>query len=289
MFMNAIARAEPQVPIATVSPDCNLNLQQRTADEVGLHVARSLVRYRSHGLQDLNKASLMNRVDTKFLVPVGRLPAMLDALQADFSALEIDGRRVFQYQSTYFDTLCCRFYNQHHNGQLNRHKVRLRTYVDSDLQFLEIKFKNNKGRTIKRRMQVQGSPECALDQARDFIIQAGVPEDLNLLPSLTNRYHRLALASEVRGERLTIDLNSHNQNHFKPDACAAFTGLAIIELKQARVDRSSPFFELVRANGLRSSGFSKYCMGMSATLHTFNLIRTNRFKRTLRRLDNLVE
>lgn len=256
-----------------------------TAPELADAVGQRLEVFHGHSLRDLDKASLMNRVDTKFLVPAKRLPDLLEQLSGDFTALEIDGKRAFRYQSTYFDTAEYKFYLQHHNGQLNRHKVRVRTYLDSDQQFLEIKFKNNKQRTIKRRIKVKGEPEQVVAESIEFLAGAGLPNNIVLAPSLTNRYQRLALASEARGERLTIDFNIENVCHAYNGARAQFAGLAILELKQARVNRTSPFFALARTYGLRPSGFSKYCMGMSATLHSTQVVKTNRFKRILRRLE----
>ena len=47
-------------------------------------------------------------------------------------------------------------YLAHQNGRVIREKIRVRTYVSSGLTFLEVKNKNNKGRTDKKRIRVQG-------------------------------------------------------------------------------------------------------------------------------------
>ena len=44
-------------------------------------------------------------------------------------------------------------YHRHHIGRSNRFKVRSRRYVESDLCFFEVKYRNNKGRTIKNRIR----------------------------------------------------------------------------------------------------------------------------------------
>ena len=49
-------------------------------------------------------------------------------------------------------------YHDHHNGKLNRYKVRRRRYIDTDTEFLEVKLKNNKKRTIKSRIKLSGQP-----------------------------------------------------------------------------------------------------------------------------------
>lgn len=252
-------------------------------------IEHCLKRFRGHGLDSLDKASLMNRVDTKFVLPVFRMPLLLDALCEDFSALEIEGRRVFRYQSQYYDTPDMRFYYMHHSGRLNRYKVRTRHYVDTDQYFLEVKFKNNKKRTIKRRVALPGplDPERHLLDHLPFLHELGLPNPEKLQPSLINKYQRVALASERRGERLTLDLNlQHRVLQGSKQSMSSLPSVVIAELKQAKVDRRSPFFRLVRELGIRSSAFSKYCMGVTlAHQNHAQPIKYNRFKRTLRHLD----
>ena len=43
----------------------------------------------------------------------------------------------------------------HQNKKLNRYKIRQREYLISDISFFEIKFKSNKGRTIKKRIKTK--------------------------------------------------------------------------------------------------------------------------------------
>lgn len=251
-------------------------------------VLSALQQFDSHSLQDLDKASLMNRVDTKFIVPVVKLPEIFSQIRDHYTVLEIDGKRCFRYQSVYFDTENLLFFNLHRRGRLNRHKVRLRRYVDSDSQFLEVKFKNNKKRTIKKRIQLDMADEINLTNYQDFLEQVGLPSNLTLHPRLTSNYQRIAFANEAKGERLTIDLNLENEylcetNYNKTQ----LDKLAIVELKQSQIDRSSPFFKIVRNLGIRPSGFSKYCMGMTLTQQHNEEIKTNRFKPILKRIDRV--
>ncbi len=246
--------------------------------------------FKPHGLKDLDKAELMDRVDTKFLVPLNKLPEIFEAIQPHFSVLEIDNKRCFKYQSTYFDTPDFMFYNMHHNGRLNRYKVRTRKYVDSNLEFLEVKFKNNKKRTIKKRVKLSNDGTIRISDHDAFLDKTGVPEEVILSPCLRNSYQRIAFASEERGERLTMDLGLENQS--MAIDCKAYSKLnnvAVIELKQARVDRESPFFSVVRSLGIRSSSFSKYCMGMMMTSEAIGRegLRKNKFKRILRKVKRV--
>jgi len=236
-----------------------------------------------HGLADLDKASLMNRVDTKFVIPTAHLPEMLRRLQDHFSILEISGKRCFHYQSTYYDTPDYLFYNMHHNRRLNRFKVRVRNYVDSDLSFLEVKFKNNKGRTVKNRIKLREGMSDRVQDHELFLQEQRVPDISSLVPALENQYYRIALASEARAERLTIDLNLTNQPLPAWREPVQQTAFAVLELKQARINRSSPFFAVAKDLRLRSSGFSKYCMGLALS-GDVESVKYNRFKPIIHRL-----
>lgn len=243
-----------------------------------------LNRMPSHGLNDLNNAKLMNRIDTKFIMPSALLPKLFDVLDDDYSALQIGSARCFRYESTYFDTEDFRFYRMHHNGKLNRHKVRVRRYVDSDCQFLEVKLKNNKKRTIKKRIPIENYDLDNLQEHLAFLRSAKVPMAGQLQPCLHNKYQRIALANEARGERLTIDIKLANKVADDGEVQVPLDNIAIIELKQGRLDRSSPFFSVARDFRLRPSGFSKYCMGMTLALKDRFDWKHNRFKPVLRRL-----
>ena len=92
-------------------------------------------------LKEMDSVKLMNRKDTKFIFNEKMLPALLKDLTKNYKILEISKKRESQYKTMYFDTEDFKFYTQHHNGKLNRHKVRYRQYIDVDLTFLEVKFK----------------------------------------------------------------------------------------------------------------------------------------------------
>lgn len=237
-----------------------------------------------HSLRDLKKAELMNRIDTKFIIPASLLPTILDALDDHYTALEINGTRCFRYESTYFDTDDYRFYHMHHTGRLNRFKVRMRRYVDSDIQFLEVKLKNNKKRTIKDRVPLESYAITDLADNLDFLRSLKVPAPEQLKPCLYNCYQRIALASESRGERLTIDIKLANEMARGDHSQLPLDDVAIVELKQGKLDRSSPFFAVARSLGIRPSTFSKYCMGMTLALRDQSDWKYNRFKPVLRRL-----
>ena len=63
-------------------------------------------------------------------------------------------------------------------------------------------------------------------------------------------------------------------------------GVVVAEMKQDRADPGSPFLQLMRANGVRPTGFSKYCIG-AALLNP--ALKHNRFKQELRRAQQISE
>jgi len=240
--------------------------------------------FSSHGLHDLKNASLMNRVDSKFLINIEQLPAILAHCRDHYSVLEIEGCKTFRYKSCYFDTDDMQFFNMHHKGKLNRIKIRHRNYIDTGASFLELKFKNNKGRTIKSRVAVCDDPVKALQQAKIFLTEKQVKHPMALNAVQMGEYKRISLANESIGERLTIDrdlsfidINTQEKSYLN--------NTVIIELKQSGHNRQSPLYQLMRKMAIRPQSFSKYCMGM--TLTSGDTLKTNRFKKNLLKLTKL--
>ena len=93
-----------------------------------------------------------------------------------YKCVEIENKRVSQYQTLYYDTKDMKLYNEHHNGHLNRYKIRHRTYVDSNLSFLEVKFKNNKGRknNMSNNQPLKSKLNGCFESATSFFIKMKV-------------------------------------------------------------------------------------------------------------------
>ncbi len=249
-------------------------------DSLQVPYMEALERYMGYGLSDLKKANLMNRVDTKFLISIQQLPLLLWELQPDYSSLDIDGRRLFTYQNTYFDTPDHRFYYSHHRGKLKRYKVRHRYYVDNQLGFLEVKLKNNKGRTIKSRIP-QLEPCLNSQKVTSFLASTLKDNFQELQPAQWGSYQRISLANEATGERLTLDLNLNFQS-VDHRANVHLPNFFIAELKQNRHSMDSPFIRLMSRLGVRPKSFSKYCIGCSMVTPG---LKANRFKPQLMALD----
>ena len=99
-------------------------------------------------LQEMDSVKLQNRIDTKYLTSEATLMQVLeDAREAGYRALETEGAKISPYYSVYYDTPGLKMFLDHHNRRLVRQKVRTRVYV-------EIKRKNNHGRTKKKRTRI---------------------------------------------------------------------------------------------------------------------------------------
>ena len=69
----------------------------------------------------------------------------------------------------HYDTDDRKFYLDHHNQRVNRNKVRFREYEGSKLTYLEIKHKNNKGKTIKKRTKVNNIPKVLNEREQNIL------------------------------------------------------------------------------------------------------------------------
>lgn len=242
--------------------------------------------FQGHSLFEQNRAALMSRTDSKHLLPISKLHDFLSALTEDYSILNAFGKRIFNYQTTYFDDEKRRFYHEHHNGKLNRHKVRFRRYVESDNGFLEIKFKNNKKRTIKNRIPMDTNfPDHSA--INDFVTQA-LGRHNPLTPSLFVSYKRITLMNKVQQERVTIDLDLSFRNPTSQNQSIQDKSF-IIEIKQDGKLPPTPVKLFLKQNKIDEVNFSKYCIGLAITdekaLHLS--IKQNRFKPVIRQLGKL--
>ncbi|MCI0522410.1 MAG: VTC domain-containing protein, partial [Bacteroidales bacterium] len=138
--------------------------------------------YAPIGLEEIVSVRFMNRVDTKYLFPVSKLPELLENAVDSYHILEIEGRREFNYTTVYFDTPSLLFFNQHVTGRLTRHKVRLRTYDTNGLTFLEVKEKSNKGRTSKTRIRSDEDDPQDDEQSRNFLQELIAADPASLKP-----------------------------------------------------------------------------------------------------------
>lgn len=246
-------------------------------------IQTTLDTFTPHDLDDLKNANLMDRVDTKYVCSKQHLTPLLSYLNAYYSILEIKGDRLFNYQNIYYDTKSYALYTSHHNAKLNRFKIRSRYYQNSDLAFLEVKYKNNKGRTRKTRIRTTNSPFTLTREQEIFIQNQGYKNACDLSAKQFSTYQRIALANESLGERITIDTQLFFQEVDDPSKHRLLENMCIIEVKQKQYNIQSACIRYLKALGLRPTPFSKYCMGMA--LINVEGIKTNRFKRHLQNVS----
>ena len=239
-----------------------------------------LRRYDPITLDEMSGVKLLNRTDTKFVTNVPTLMRLLEMASDEYYAQDIDGARIAPYYTVYFDTDDCAMYHCHEAGHANRQKLRVRSYVDSDLHFLEVKTKNNRGRTKKKRLTLDNfNPEaCAQFNVRGSQYQEFLHTWLRYDPALLseqleNRFDRITLVNKGKTERLTIDTNLRFHN-IVTGSYRFMDGAVIIELKRDG-NVPSPILRMLRDLRIKPHGFSKYCIGSAFTndaLHR-NLIK----------------
>lgn len=246
-------------------------------------IDKLLTLFEPYQLHDLKNANLMNRVDSKFMLPMSFLPALLWQLTDHYRVLKIDGKRCFSYHNQYYDTPNLDLYHAHHNGKLNRYKVRKRCYVDTATEFLEVKLKNNQKRTIKTRIELSNDGNNYA-HCTQFIQQEMKGANHNLDVAQQSGYQRITLANEEKAERLTLDFNLWYKNK-RGNNEVKLPGFFIAELKQSKKSKHSPFYQLMSKHHIFPTSFSKYCIGC-ALLYP-EVIKVNRFKSVLRRIKQL--
>ena len=238
--------------------------------------------FQTLSIDELDKVKLLDRQDTKFVFNQDQLPVILEKIRPFYKILEISNDLVFNYDTTYFDTDDFLFYNQHHNENRKRFKVRLRKYSSNSNLYFEIKIKNNKNRTIKKRLMVGEMNEVLGEKEKNLVseIIGLLPNQLS--PMLNIQFTRITLADLSFSERLTIDTNLSVKNG---TGSKIFDQLVISEIKQKKYNPKSDFVQILRNLKIPEMRFSKYCMGM---LHVNKEIKYNRFKPKLLQINKIL-
>lgn len=248
-------------------------------------------------LEDLNSAaSLLTRVDRKYLVASSAAQNVVDALTGRALVLDIDGRRSFSYASTYFDTPGLDSYLQAARKRRHRFKIRTRSYLDSGLTFLEVKTRGPRGATIKQRLDYRAADADRLtEEGIDFVVECLAPltgsaqearrTAQSLRPVMATTYRRTTLHLPDDDARATIDTDlawtalaprsgassgpssTTGAGRTRPTvvgrgASRAAGPFAVVETKNPA--RHSPTDRYLWAAGHRPSRISKYATGMAA-------------------------
>jgi len=222
-------------------------------------------------LQELESVALLDRREEKFLIPNKWCANIAESLDSEYNILEINNERKFRYDNLYFDTPGNICLEDHLRGRKIRYKVRIRSYANSNISFLEVKSRNVHGRSIKMRLQRTSEKwDSPLTKEERRFLTERVSFARELSPVLYSSYSRFTLAHIKRGERITFDTGLK----FKSIEGVVFyplDGLSIVELKQGESDRHSPLHKLFRSHPNRhvplgrTIRISKYVVGRLST------------------------
>ncbi|QTE31634.1 polyphosphate polymerase domain-containing protein [Pengzhenrongella sicca] len=219
------------------------------------------------GLPELmERAALQTRVDRKYLLPLADLAPVLANVNAGTRALEIAGQRTHRYESVYFDTPDLTSYLQSARRRRRRFKLRTRTYLDSGQCWLEVKTRDNRGRTVKQRLPYGLADRSRLTElgeafTAEVLAAADVPSPTaEFEPTLVTRYDRSTLYLPDSGSRVTVD----TRLAWLVDAGRHLEtpGLAIVETKSGST--ASSVDRLLWRHGHRPTSISKYATGLAA-------------------------
>lgn len=228
------------------------------------------------------RAELLTRVDRKYFVPATLFSELAGQLAGEYGVLDIGGLRLFDYESTYFDTPDLLSYRHHLQGRRRRFKVRVRAYVDNGDSMLEVKLKGHRGATVKHRTpHTWGQRRVLTPDAYRFV--ADVVADAysvrlrrDLVPTVITTNRRATLASVEEGSRVTCDVgvacrDGRREVRMNED-------VVLVETKAG--PEGSAADRWIRKLGLRPVSVSKYCAGI-ALLRTD--VPSNPWHRVLRR------
>lgn len=240
-----------------------------------------LAAFASISLAEMDAVALLDRRDTKYVLPPAALAEVLDELRDDYRVLEIDGARAHAYRTIYFDTPAFGLYLDHHRGRPQRYKIRSREYCRSGTAYFELKRKDKRDRTTKVRLQTPGLVRTVSRPEEEFLAEHH-PADLPLLRSLQNDFHRVTLVSTSREERVTLDVGLRFNANGK---VTVLPGVAIAEVKSNGPLHDSDFVRAMRRHDYHAAPFSKYCVGVA--LH-YDHLKHNRFSAQLRLVNRLM-
>jgi hypothetical protein len=238
------------------------------------------------------RASLLTRIDRKYLLPRSELDAVLADLDSGVRVLDINGVRSSAYESVYFDTPELTSFLMAAHPRRRRFKIRTRTYVDSAQSYLEVKTRGGRGVTVKDRLPYAPSDRARLttegrrytDTVLDDAAITGA-HGHDLMPTLTTGYLRTTLFIPESSSRATIDTGlswatvPHRTaadqlvaersvpersvpGRDAPQGRLDRPQLAIVETKSG--SRASAVDRILWAHGHRPATMSKYGTGMAA-------------------------
>lgn len=250
-----------------------------TIYSIGRYMNSILNTYDTITLEKMKKVRLMNRIDTKYVTTTEIFKKVLIEAKEFYFVQYTNGERLMPYHTLYYDTTDCNMYLEHLHGRKRRQKLRIRSYEITNQSFLEIKNKNNKGRTEKIRVPYNDNNTNLFNS---FVSENSLYPLSILSEKIENKFFRITLVNRNMTERLTVDthLKFHN---FTTDNSCQLNDIVVIELKRSG-NTPSPIKEILRRLHIHPANFSKYCIGLSLT---DNNLKNNRFKPRLHKLHKM--
>lgn len=241
-----------------------------------LNLTELLLHKESIGLDAIESVALMDRFDSKFVVPVDWLVPVVTDLN-EHSVLTIEGHTSTKYNNLYLDTDEAQCLEDHTRGRNSRFKIRIRHYDNTGVAFLEVKRRDVYGKTTKERM-VRSSDQAwnapLTEGEKSFVAQL-VPYADELKPTLQSSFERFTLVHLASGERITFD---QNLAYVKPKHCSdagawsrPIPHLAVVEWKQSTVNHQGSLIQSFRRQPGRrgplgrSLRISKFVLGNAVT------------------------
>lgn len=238
-------------------------------------------------LEEMDSVKLLNRIVSKYVTDVSTLVLLLeDARTSGYRALETSGAKVSPYTTVYYDTPGLEMFLDHHNRRLVRQKVRTRIYENSGDAYLEIKRKDNHGRTRKKRTPIPSGElmDFAGDRdACDYLARHSAFTAAMLKPVLSTSFRRITLVNAAKTERLTIDTSVRFSN-CRTGLGSNLKDAVIIELKQdGRF--ASQMKGILLDHRIKPLRVSKYCIAETLTDPS---AKKNRFKEKVRSIEKII-
>jgi hypothetical protein len=240
--------------LATAIPDLSVAVDP---------LAGLLDRFESATPELLRRRALLSRIDSKFVLPAGRLDGVLGDLDDEYAVLRVDTGGLATYRSLYFDTPALQCFHDHRRGRRIRHKIRIRHYPDRQVSFLEVKTKRHETMTAKQRMQVAYGRERLGPVELEFLHGQVGGLAAELRPQVAIVYRRISLISLATAERVTIDVDLSAGGDAGSVVARALGHLAVIEVKQWPFCVRTPIMRAVRGAGYRVTSMSKYVTALA--------------------------
>jgi hypothetical protein len=221
------------------------------------------------------RATLATRAERKYILDAMVFERLIGEIVPHYLILEIDGERVFPYESVYFDTPTRTTYRQHLQERRRRFKCRSRLYASSRLCFFEVKLKGGRGETIKRRLELDAEEHGLLTSPAFGFLERELQETYGarpptpLVPALSTFYRRLTLVGRENSERLTFDFELKFAGNDREYSIQP--GRVLLETKSdvgaGNANRAAGGANrALRRLGVRPvQSCSKYCLGVALT------------------------